>query len=121
MTDNADFDPAAPSTDEPLGDVVVRLVQTGRSYAEAEIGKQKLRVALVGSGLRTIFILGTVALILLFGTLVTLMIGLVFALTPLLTPLGATALVSVLGLGFAGLLLWIAKERAVALFRKALS
>lgn len=113
MTPEADYD-----ADEPLSAVVSRLVETGRSYAEAEIDKQKLRAVLLGSGLRTIAILCVVALILLFGALVTLMIGLVFALAPFLTPLGATALVSLLGIGIAALLLWLARNRAVALFRK---
>jgi hypothetical protein len=121
VTDRSDFEPDAPPTDEPLTAVVARLVETGRNYAEAEIDKQKLRAALVGSGLRTVAILGVVGLILLFGTLVTLMIGLVFALAPLLTPLGATAVVSLAGLAVAGVLFWLARRHALAIFRKVAS
>lgn len=102
--------------DEPLRDVVVRLFESGRAYADAEIDRQKLRAALVASGLRTVAILGLVALILLFGTLVTLMLGLVLALAPLVTPLGATAAVVLGSLVVIAILLLLARNRVRALF-----
>jgi hypothetical protein len=109
---------AAPAGEEPLKDVFKRLVDNGRAYADAEINRQKIRAAFVGSGLRTILVLGTIALILLFGALVTLMIGLVFALAPLLTPIGATLVVCGVALVVVALLLLAAKKRFSTLFPK---
>lgn len=102
--------------EEPLKDVLRRLVEDGRAYADAEINRQKIRATFVGSGLRTIALLGTIALMLLFGTLVTLMIGLVFALAPYLTPLGATFAVSIAALLIVAILLYVAKQRLGRLF-----
>ncbi|WP_216094839.1 phage holin family protein [Sphingobium phenoxybenzoativorans] len=105
-----------PVKEEPLKEVLRRLVDDGRAYADAEINRQKIRAAFIGSGLRTVAILGAVALILLFGTLVTLMIGLVFALAPYLTPLGATFAVSITALLIVAILLYAAKQRLRRLF-----
>ncbi|WP_336961160.1 hypothetical protein [Sphingobium aquiterrae] len=96
---------------EPLRDVIARLIASGRDYAEAELDRQKLRAALVGAGVRTAAILLVVALILLFAALVTLLIGLVIALAPLLTPLGATAAVSAGGIGISIILALAARGR----------
>lgn len=103
--------PEHATADEPLRDVLLRLVDNGKAYAEAEIDRQKLRAALIGSGLRTIAILVILALILTFGTLVTLMVGLIVALSPLLTPLGATAVVTAIGLVLVAILLLAARKR----------
>lgn len=96
--------------DESLRAVAERLIDSGRAYAEAEIGRQKLRAVLAGSALRAIAIFVTIALILLFGTLVTLLVGLVLALSPMLTPLGATAAVSIATLLVVALLLLMARR-----------
>ena len=101
--------------EEKLSAVLARLVETGRAYAEAEIDRQKLRAIIVTSGLRTVAILGLVSLILLFGILITLMLGLVIALAPLLTPLGATAAVVVAGLLVVAILLLVARNRVRSL------
>ncbi|CAN5450308.1 hypothetical protein BH10PSE14_BH10PSE14_17690 [soil metagenome] len=103
--------------EENLAEVFVRLVDTARDYAEAELDRQKFRAIVVASGLRTVGILGVVALILMFGTLVTLMLGLVLALAPLLSPLGATAAVAAAGLVIVAVLLIVARNRVRALFR----
>lgn len=118
MTDGPDsaIPHGATGREEPLKDVLQRLVDNGRAYADAEFTRQKIRAAFVGSGLRTIALLVTIALILLFGTLVTLMIGLVFALAPYLTPLGATCAVSLVALVIVAILLLAAKRRMTTLF-----
>lgn len=110
--------PEPPPQDQSLKDVVLRVVDTGRAYAEAEFDRQKVRAAYVGAGLRTIALLVTVALILLFGVLVTLMVGLIIALSPLLTPLGATAVVAGGALAIIALLLWLALRRWKLLLRE---
>lgn len=97
--------------EESLRDVAARLLSSGRAYVDAELERQKIRAELIGAGARVIALLVTVALILLFGTLVTLMLGLVIALAPLLTPLGATAAVSAGGLIIVAILLLLARRR----------
>jgi uncharacterized membrane protein len=101
-----------------LGDVLTRLAETGRTYAEAEIDRQRLRAAFVGSRLQTVAILVLIALILIFGALVTLMLGLVLALAPILTPLGATAAVVLLAQIATGILLLMARNRIRSIFPK---
>lgn len=96
---------------EPLRDVIARLIASGRNYAEAELDRQRLRAALVGAGVRTAAILLVVALILLFAVLVTLLIGLVIALAPYLTPLGATAAISAGGIAISVILALVARAR----------
>lgn len=112
------FDRGPPPPDEPLRDVFTRLAETGKNYAEAEIDRQKSRAAFVGSRLQTVAILVLIALILTFGILITLMLGLVIALAPLITPLGATALVALVGLTVVALLLLAARSRIRSLFPK---
>lgn len=112
------FGRGLPPPDEPLRDVFTRLAETGKNYAEAEIDRQKSRAAFVGSRLQTVAILVLIALILTFGILITLMLGLVIALAPLITPLGATALVALVGLTVVALLLLAARSRIRSLFPK---
>jgi uncharacterized membrane protein len=128
MIDGDSLPPIAPSgasgpgaddlPEDNLAGVLTRLVKTGRAYAEAEIDRQKLRAGILASGLRTVAILAVVALILMFGTLVTLMVGLVVALSPLLTPLGATLAVALGGLALVVLLLLIARTHLRSVLRK---
>jgi hypothetical protein len=97
--EGAEMTPSPPlAGDEPIGDVVARLLSSARSYAEAEIDRQTLRAALLGAGVRTTALLVLVALILLFASLVALMIGLVIALAPLLTAVGAALAVALGGI-----------------------
>ena len=108
--------PQSAPPDESLREVLARLAETGKNYAEAEIDRQKLRAAFVGSRLQTVAILVLVALILMFGALITLMLGLVLALAPILTPLGATAAVVLLTLIAIAILLLTARSRIRSMF-----
>lgn len=100
-----------PGPDESLGDMLARLARSGRDYAQAELGRQRLRAEIIGAGVRDIAILVGLAAILAFGALVALLVGLVIALSPLLTPLGATGAVVIGALALVVLLLLLARGR----------
>jgi len=82
----------APADDSLIEDVR-NLVDDGRTYLEAEIQYQKSRAALALDRGKSGAIYGVVALALVHLALVGLVVGLVIALTPLITAWGATALV----------------------------
>lgn len=71
------------------------LAGDARTLAEAELAYQKSRAGALGGGLGKIVGLGAVAVLLATLALVALVVGLVFALTPILTAWGATAVVTV--------------------------
>ncbi|WP_180275659.1 phage holin family protein [Sphingobium sp. IP1] len=81
----------------------------GRAYAQAEVERQKLRAGIAGAGVRNAAILGIVALMLLFAAIVTLLIGLVIALSAMIGPLWATLAVFGGAVLIAVLLLLLAK------------
>lgn len=83
---------AAPPDDSLVEDVR-HLVDDGRTYLEAELQYQKSRAALIVARGRSGAVYGVIALVLAHVALLGLVIGLIFALTPLITALGATALV----------------------------
>lgn len=76
-----------------------QLIDDGRALAEAELAYQKSRAVLAGKGARGIAVFGALAAALVFFALMALTLGLVIALAPLLSPLGAAGAV------FAGFLL----------------
>ena len=69
------------------------LVDHGRDFVESEIELQKARAAYVASGAPTIAILAVAAGLLVFFAFVALTVGLVIALAPLMSGLGAAAAV----------------------------
>lgn len=69
------------------------LARDARTLAEAEVAFQKSRAGVLGGGLARIAALGAVAAFLLCLALVGLVVGAIFALIPLLTAWGATAVV----------------------------
>jgi uncharacterized membrane protein YqjE len=79
--------------DDSLIDDVRNLVDDGKTYVEAELQYQKSRAALVLDRSRSGAIYGAAALVLVHLALIALVVGLVIALTPLITAWGATALV----------------------------
>lgn len=93
-------EPASDTAEEPsLVEDLRLLVAEGRAYAESEIAWQKARAARAGRGIKRVLAFGALALSLVFFSLMALVLGLVLALSPSLTPLGATGAV------MAGLLL----------------
>lgn len=104
--DGAAYDDLSePST---LTEDISALLDSGRTYAEAEIAFQKTRAALVGKNAAKALGALIVALVLLHIALVALAVGMVMALAPLLSIWGAIILVvSTLLLGVA-ILVWMA-------------
>ncbi len=85
--------------DRSLADDLRELIDEGRALAGAELAYQKSRAAFAGHGFKGMAIFGALAAALVFFALMALTVGLVVALTPLLTAWGAA------GAAFAGLLL----------------
>ena len=76
-----------------LREDVEALIEDGKTYLETELVYQKTRAAFVADRAKGAVIYGAVAILLAFLALVGLTVGLIFALTPLLTAWGASALV----------------------------
>lgn len=88
--------PAAAGAEQDLRslrDDVEALIEDGKTYLETELIYQKTRAAFVADRAKGAVIFGAVAILLAFLALIGLTVGLIFALTPLLTAWGASALV----------------------------
>ncbi|NWK98146.1 hypothetical protein DM806_21270 [Sphingobium lactosutens] len=81
------------ASDESVKDVFARLYADGCAYAAAEAEKQKLRAGIAAAGIRNAAILGGIALILAFASIVALLIGLIIALAQQVGPLWGTLIV----------------------------
>ncbi|MEE1877933.1 phage holin family protein [Altererythrobacter litoralis] len=79
--------------DGSLVDDVAALVQDGRNFVEAEIAFQKTRLAFAANRSKSAVVSGLFALAFIHLALIALVVGLVIALTPLVSALGATAIV----------------------------
>ena len=114
--------PTADATDdvrsESVSQVFARVIEDGRAYARAEADKQKARAGIVAGGIRNAAIFGLVALILVFAAIVTLLVGLVFALAVQVGPLWATLIVVGGALIVAIALLLAAKGSISSMMRK---
>lgn len=94
-------DPAPPA-DHPAGsrslaDDLEAMVEDARTYLDAELSYQKSRAGFVADRLKKTIAFGAAAAFLAVLALIGLMVGLIIALTPLITAWGATAVV-VLGI-----------------------
>lgn len=94
----AQADPSARS----LPDDLRQLAADARVLAKAELAYQKSRAAFAGDEAKRIAVFGALAAVLAFFALMALTLGLVLALTPILTAWGATAVVVVVLLVAAG-------------------
>lgn len=72
---------------------VEALIEDGKTYLEAELAFQKSRAAYVAQGAKGIAAFGALAAGLAVLALIGLTVGLILALTPLITAWGATAVV----------------------------
>lgn len=87
----------------PLIEELRLLVDDAKMMASAELAFQKSRAQVVAAGARNLALFGLFALIFVIFALGALTVGLLLALTPLVTAWGATAIVFG-GLGLAALL-----------------
>jgi len=106
-------DAPAETPGHSLTDDVRALIDDGKTYFEAELQFQKSRAAFVADRSRSGAIYGVAALLLVHLALVALAIGLILALTPLITAWGATAVV-VGALLVAGAILGLAAKKRFA-------
>lgn len=105
--------------DESVRDVIARLYADGRAYASAEAERQKLRAGIVAVGVRNAAIFGTIALILIFASILALLVGLIFTLAQHLAPIWATLIV-VGGALLVALLLLLAAKGCIGRMMKAI-
>lgn len=96
-----------------LVDDVKRLIEDGRTLAEAELAYQKSRAAVAGEGAKGVLGWGALSLALVFFALMALVMGLLIALSfaSPLGPWGALGAVIVGLLAFCGLSGWIAVRK----------
>ncbi|MEP3051311.1 MAG: phage holin family protein [Erythrobacter sp.] len=101
--------------DESLTEEIAALIDDGRTYAETEIAFQKTRASLAGRKIGGALLFAILALILLHIAFITLAVGVVIALEPLVTIWGAIGIVvGALILGVIGLVL-LARKNAMRL------
>lgn len=97
--------------DQSVRESFTRLYADGRAYAQAEIEKQKLRAGIIGAGARDVLVLGLIAAVLIFASLIAGLVGLIITLSPHMGAGWATLTVFGSGVVLALLLLLIAKSR----------
>jgi hypothetical protein len=103
----------------PLFQLVLSLIEDGKSYFRTEADRQKLRTRIMSTAVRDAAMLVAVGLFLLIGTLVALLVGLILALAPLWGPLASTALVIGVALVVVIILFLGARARVKGAIRQA--
>ncbi len=86
-------DDPSPGATCSLVDDIEDLISDARTYVDAELTYQKSRAAYVGHNLKRMIAFGIAALVLALFAFGALTVGLIIALTPLVTAWGATAIV----------------------------
>lgn len=97
--------------DRSLNEDLHHLANEARDYAEAEFAFQKSRASYVLGAAKSVVVLAIVAAVLVFFAVMALVVGLVFALAPLITAWGSTAVVTLALLGTAAFILVRVKRR----------
>lgn len=110
-------EPAGTEEDVSLSALFARLAHDARAYLEAEGDRQKLRASLIASGVRDAAILIVIAITLGSGAIVALLVGLIIALAPILSAIGAIGAVLGSALAIAVVLLLLARARIARMKR----
>lgn len=100
-----------------LVDDLVALVDDARTYLDAELSYQRTRAGFVANKLKTTIAFGAVAAYLAVLATIGLTVGLIIALTPLITAWGATAVVVLALL----LIAYFAVRKAAGAYRSMMS
>lgn len=102
--------------EEGIGDLLGRLVEDGKGYAQAEIGYYRTLVRAKLRDARAMLWMGAVALALAFAAAVALVVGLVLTLAPRVGP-GWATLIVVTGIGAVAAIMarlaWVQVKRIV--------
>lgn len=85
------------------------LIEDGKTYAQAEVAYQKTRFSFFAGHAKWGVMLAGIAAVLVVISLFAMVFGLILSLAPILTPIGATAAVTLASLILAGLLAAVAK------------
>lgn len=104
-------EPDEGSGDRSLIGDIQGLIEDGKTYLEAELGFQKTRAAYVADRAKAAVVFGAVSVLLGFLALIGVTMGLIIALTPLITAWGACGLVVLLLVAGAALAGRAAKRR----------
>lgn len=104
-------EPDEGSGDRSLIGDIQGLIEDGKTYLEAELGFQKTRAAYVADRAKAAVVFGAISVLLGFLALIGVTMGLIIALTPLLTAWGACGLVVLLLVAGAALAGRAAKRR----------
>ncbi|WP_336986548.1 phage holin family protein [Altererythrobacter aquiaggeris] len=98
-----------------LLDDVAATIDDGKTYIEAELAYQKSRAAFAANKSKSAIGFALAGFAMLHIALIALVVGLVFALSPLITPLGATAVVfgGLVILGALSIRLAVGKARTI--------
>lgn len=91
-----------------MADQLRGLYADGRTFIDAEIGFQKLRLAAAGRHVRTMALLAIIGLVLISCAVIALVLGTMIALAPLLGAWGAMGATVAASLVLAGLCFWLA-------------
>ncbi|WP_375289788.1 phage holin family protein [Qipengyuania sp.] len=116
----ADEDSSSAATRHSLIDDVEALFEDGKTYLEAEVAFQKSRAGFAGNRLKFAAVYGAMAFGFLHLALIALTVGIVIALTPVVGPWLATAIV-VLALLIGGVIMIIKLRGKVNDIRQAFS
>jgi hypothetical protein len=106
--------PPLPEAERPVGELVHELVESGKSYARAEVELAKATAAAKAKAFKLPAILLAAAFLLVVGAICALGVGLVLALAEAIGAIGAGLLVFVLLAAAAGGCAWYAGKRLKA-------
>lgn len=109
---------APPPDDGSIRASVVRLIASGREFAEAEFAHAKLKGALIADGLRKWLVLATLALIFLVMAVVILVGSVIIALAPYVGWLGSSLIVAGVAILAAVIFALMARRTFIALFNE---
>lgn len=107
-----------PGEQESLRDLIARLIDSGKAYARAEVALVRQTFVTRIGQIKPAIALAVPAIFIVQAALTVLLVALGFVLARWLGPAGGMALAAVIGLGIAGLLIWLA-IRLIAPGRRA--
>ena len=106
-----DEDPPSQPTDQPVGELIARVLEDGKAYARAEVGVVKAIAAAKANALKLPGILFGVAFLLSLAAVVALAVGVAMALATMIGPLGGGIAAFLLFAAVAGGLAWYGAKR----------
>ena len=97
--------------ERPISEIVRRMIDEGKDYARAEVGLVKATAMIKAKGLKLPAMMIAIAVLFAQAAIVVLCVGGFLALLPVMGPLLAAIVATVIALGIAGLLVFAAVNR----------